>query len=82
MPTVMRIGSFRVTIWPNDHRPPHVHVIGRGGEAVFNLNCPLGPVTLRESYGVGLADLNTIAEALDTGIAALCASWSAIHGSD
>ncbi|MGA3075882.1 MAG: DUF4160 domain-containing protein [Bryobacteraceae bacterium] len=32
-------------IYPNDHRPAHVHAMGRGCEAVFNLNCPAGPVT-------------------------------------
>jgi hypothetical protein len=36
------IGKWRVAIYPNDHRPAHVHVIGGGGEAVFILNCPGG----------------------------------------
>lgn len=35
--------GLRVVIYPNDHRPAHVHVIGNGCEAVFNLNCPNGP---------------------------------------
>jgi hypothetical protein len=26
MPTILRIGGLRVTIFPNDHRPPHVHI--------------------------------------------------------
>ena len=56
MPTVLRIGGLRVVIWPNDHRPAHVHVIGPDGEAVFNLHCPGGPPALRQSYGFGLAD--------------------------
>jgi hypothetical protein len=51
LPTVLRFGGLRVVIYPNDHRPAHVHAIGRGGEAVFNLNCPAGPVELRENYG-------------------------------
>ena len=50
LPTVLRFGGLRVVIYPNDHRPAHVHVIGRGCEAVFNLNCPAGPVELRENY--------------------------------
>ena len=29
-------------IYPNDHRPEHVHVIGAGAEAVFELRCPGG----------------------------------------
>lgn len=28
MPTVWRIGTHRVVIYPNDHRPAHVHVVG------------------------------------------------------
>ena len=42
MVTVERIGGLRVVIYPNDHRPAHVHVIGKGYEAVFKLNCPKG----------------------------------------
>ena len=51
MPTVLRIGNLRVAIYPNDHRPAHVHVIGPEHEALFYLNCPEGPVSLRENYG-------------------------------
>jgi hypothetical protein len=51
MPTILRFGGLRVTIYPNDHPPAHVHVIGASGEAVFNLDCPHGPVMLRESHG-------------------------------
>ena len=47
VPTVLRFGALRVTIYPNDHRPAHVHVIGPDREAVFNLHCPNGPIELR-----------------------------------
>ena len=47
MPTVLRFDGLRVVIYPDDHRPAHVHVIGAGGEAVFILNCPEGPPELR-----------------------------------
>jgi hypothetical protein len=30
MPTVLRIGGLRVVIYPNDHPPAHVHVLGPG----------------------------------------------------
>ena len=50
MPTVLRFGALRVAVYPNDHRPAHVQVIGDGHEAVFELNCPAGPVTLRVHY--------------------------------
>ena len=57
MPTVFRFGAYRVVICPNDHRPPHVHVVGNGHEAVFELRCPKGPVELRENYGFSRRDL-------------------------
>lgn len=80
MPTVLHFRGLRVVIWPNDHRPAHVHVKGADVEAVFNLHCPGGPPVLRESYGFRLADLNRIEEALAVAIAALCAEWRKIHG--
>ena len=49
--------GLRIVIYPNDHRPAQVHVIGSGNEAVFNLGCPLGPVHLRENYGFSSSSL-------------------------
>jgi Domain of unknown function (DUF4160) len=80
MPTVLRIGALRVVIYPNDHRPAHVHVIGRGCEAVFDLRCPKGPPELRENYRFGLRELNRIEAALSANLAALCGDWERIHG--
>jgi hypothetical protein len=36
MPTISTINGHRVIIFPADHRPAHVHVIGAGFEVVFN----------------------------------------------
>jgi hypothetical protein len=80
MPTIIRIGRLRVTIYPNDHRPAHVHVIGNGCEAVFNLSCPDGPVALRETYGFAQHELNVLADALTEKLADLCSKWREIHG--
>jgi Domain of unknown function (DUF4160) len=59
VPTVMRFDGLRVAVYPNDHRPAHVHVIGRDCEAVFNLNCPAGPPDLRENYGFPTREVGT-----------------------
>jgi hypothetical protein len=80
MPTVLRFGAYRVVIYPNDHRPAHVHAIGQGHEAVFELNCPAGPVRVRENYGIGLRELAKIAAVLEENVARLCAAWRRIHG--
>ncbi|MBK8386154.1 MAG: DUF4160 domain-containing protein [Candidatus Accumulibacter sp.] len=53
MPTIHRFHGLRVVIYPNDHRPAHVHVMGNGLEAVYKLNAPDGPPELRENYGFG-----------------------------
>ncbi|TAN07828.1 MAG: DUF4160 domain-containing protein [Rhodanobacteraceae bacterium] len=80
MPTVMRIHGLRIVIYPNDHRPAHVHVIGPDNEAVFVLNCPAGPLDLRESYGFKLADVNQIQDVLGSVLATLCNEWNKLHG--
>ena len=80
MPVVFRIDGLRVVIWPNDHRPAHVHVIGAGGEAIFHLNCPDGPPELRESFGFKLSDINRIEAALAKVVPPLCEEWRRIHG--
>jgi hypothetical protein len=49
VPTVLRLGGkVRVVVYPSDHRPAHVHVIGPGWELVFDLNCPDGPPEIQE----------------------------------
>jgi hypothetical protein len=80
MPTALRIDHLRVVIYPNDHRPAHVHIIGGGCEVVFNLRCPDGPPELRENYGFSRQDLTRIQAALTAALAAACNHWSMIHG--
>jgi len=80
MVTIDHIDGLRVVIYSNDHRPAHVHVIGNGFEAVFNLHCPKGPPTVRENYGFRSGTLKTIEAALAKNLAHYCAEWRRIHG--
>jgi hypothetical protein len=82
MPTILRIDGLRVVIYPNDHSPEHVHVIGAGCESVFELHCPEGPVTLRESYGFTTRQLRRLAEQLNAALLELCSAWEGIHEID
>jgi len=82
MPTVLRFLSYRVVIYTNDHTPRHVHVLGNGYEAVFELNCPNGPPALRVNHNIPRRSLVTIQSHLSANLAGLCAQWSAIHGHD
>jgi hypothetical protein len=79
MPTVFRFDGLRVVIYPADHRPEHVHVIGADGEAVFILNCPAGPPELRESYGFSRSQVGRIRDELASKLAVLCEEWRKIH---
>ena len=80
MPTVMRFDGFSVVVYPANHIPAHVHVFSGGREAVFNLNCPGGPVELRETYGFSRAAIAGIRKLLNERIAKLCHEWRSIHG--
>ena len=80
MPTVWRFDGFRAVIYPNDHRPAHIHVQGAGREAVFNLHCPSGPPELRESYGFDARMLTRIADELQRMLRDLCSHWRTFHG--
>lgn len=80
MPTVLRFGAFRVMIFLNDHRPAHVHVVGRGHWAVFGLNCPAGPANLRQNFGLSRRELRDVQDALAGHEAMLCRKWREVHG--
>jgi hypothetical protein len=79
MPTALRIFGLRVVVYLNDHRPAHVHVLGKGCEAVFDLHCPQGPPAVRENYKFSQHDLGKIAGELTSHIELLCAKWRDIH---
>ena len=80
MPTALRFDGLRVVVYPNDHRPAHVHVVGRGHEAVFYLRCARGPVSLRENFGFSRSGIQRIEAKLNQNVAALCRAWETIHG--
>ena len=76
----MRFDGLRVVVYPNDHRPAHVHVMGRGCEAVFNLNCSAGPGELRENYEFLSRELKRMLGVLAVNLEHLCQEWEHIHG--
>jgi len=80
MPTVVRFAGYRVVVYPNDHRPEHVHVIGKGVEAVFEVNCPNGEIELRENYGMSRKQISQIRHRLKLFQDLICAAWEKIHG--
>ncbi len=80
MPAVLRFKGLRVVIYPNDHSPPHVHIVGGRRWAKFFLNCWAGPVELHEQQGFRQGELKSIARVLNENLALLCEEWRKIHG--
>lgn len=77
MPTVLRVGGLRFAVYPNDHPPAHVHVVGPGWAVVVNLHGP----EVREA--VGACSEREARRALDLARehrAALLEGWRRIHG--
>jgi hypothetical protein len=76
MPTVLRIDGLRVAIYPNDHPPAHVHVIGPGWVVVINL---LGP-EVREVIGCNEREAGRILRLIADHQSALMEAWRRLHG--
>ncbi|CAM2176200.1 hypothetical protein PSAC2689_20142 [Paraburkholderia sacchari] len=78
MPTVLRVAGARVVIFPNDHSPAHVHLVSPQGSCVFNLNCPGGPLALRERFVLAHHEVARLAGAIEPEIGRLCRQWQSI----
>jgi hypothetical protein len=76
MPTVHREDGFRIVIWPNDHRPPHVHVFTASGEAVVELD----PISVREYVGMKLGEVVRAVRIVEVHRKKLILAWEEIHG--
>jgi hypothetical protein len=81
MPSVLPpLRGWRVVIYTNDHRPPHVHVIGPVEHARFELLCDLGQLRLMSNIRFTLSQLQQIANYLAKHLKHLCQEWSRIQG--
>jgi hypothetical protein len=76
MPTVLLIEGLRVVIYPNDHPPAHVHVIGPGWVVVVNL---IG-LRLREVIGCDERQARRVLRLIGERREVLLEAWRRIHG--
>ena len=76
MPTVLRIDGLRVVIYPNDHPPAHVHVIGRGWVVVVDL---IGP-EIREVIGCNEREARRVLRLVADRQIMLMEAWRRYHG--
>lgn len=80
MPTLFRVGSYRVMVYLNDHSPAHVHAVGAGGHAKFALGATPDHVVLAEADGIPISSLRRIAAAIIDRHRECCEEWRKHHG--
>ncbi len=76
MPTVLRAAGLRIVIYPNDHPPAHVHVLGPGWVVVVDLVS----LTLREAIGCTEADARRVLRLVADHRPTLRDAWRRFHG--
>jgi hypothetical protein len=82
MPTVLRVGAFRVLILfpPREHSPPHVHVVNADGVAVIYLAGHGRPQRTDRIEGMKSPDVRKAERIVRENAAWLLEKWGAIHG--
>ncbi len=76
MPTLLRKNGFRFFFYSNeDEGPPHVHVIGRGGEAKIWLN----PIEISRAYNLSRRDQLEILKITRENVKLLTDGWKEWH---
>jgi hypothetical protein len=76
VPTVLRVDGLRVVIYPNDHPPAHVHVIGPGWLVVINL---VG-LEVREVFGCNEPEAGRVLRLVEGHRERLMEAWRRLHG--
>lgn len=77
MPTVLRVGKFAFRLYPNDHSPPHTHVVTAEGEARIQLH---PSVVLLEVYGLKKTDAARALMLTKQRAVLLLEAWRELHG--
>ena len=75
MPTILRREGWRIVVYPNDHPPAHVHVIGPGWVMVVNL---LG-LEVRETIGCTEQEARRVLRLIEAHQADLMEAWKRHH---
>lgn len=76
MPTIFREDGFDVTVFTNDHEPPHVHVFKADSELIVNLS----PIQIRDNYRMSKRDARKALRIVTSRRDELLDAWDQIHG--
>jgi hypothetical protein len=76
MGEVFRFKSLKFKIWPKDHLPPHVHVIGPDGHAKVNIET----LEVIFSEGFSAKDILSIQQQIFKRKIKILEKWEHYHG--
>lgn len=75
MGTIVEFNGIKIRINPRDHHPPHIHIVGNGGNARFNIDS----MEWMESVGFTRSDLKAIEEVIHRRLVELWDEWRKCH---
>lgn len=78
MGTIDRQDGFRFVIYPNDHRPAHVHAYKAEGVAVIEIEAET--VSVREAHDMKPADVKRAVRIVKRNQERYLAEWEWRHG--
>lgn len=77
MPTILRINGFRFFFYSNEgNEPPHIHVVGHGGEMKIWLN----PIEVSNIYGMNAKDQREVLKITQDNAKMFLDKWMVYHG--
>ena len=80
MPEIFRFFGFSFFFYSREHEPPHVHVEGAPGFAVFDWNGE--KYVLREKHNIKNNDLSRIAFVIDENADIILKRWQTYFGKE
>jgi hypothetical protein len=79
VPTILRKDGFRFFFYSNErNEPPHVHVIGKGGE----LKVWLEPIKLARAFHISKHDQTAALRLVEENVSLFLRSWKNWHESN
>ena len=75
-----RESGFQIRIFPNDHSPPHLHVVKAGGFAKVAIGSDEEPPCLLETRGLKDRDIVRAVRIVEREWRKLMSAWTDIHG--
>ena len=73
MPEIYRIYGFKIRFFSDDHEPIHVHIVGKDGEARFELHGE--KFTLSSSKNIKVSDLSRLEKSVNENADIIVERW-------